>query len=82
MMNAILTAVVRFWETVVNYSLAALLIALVVGGAVALYRWLVSERGFGGPVTALRRGSSSPALVAVLVVALAVVLAGIGLGAR
>ena len=43
MMNAILMAVVRFFETVVNWAIGAVLIAIGVIGIVAVCRWLLSQ---------------------------------------
>jgi hypothetical protein len=83
MMNAILMAVVRFFETVVNYSLAAVVLAVVVVGAVAACRWLANTAdangSYGRAVRALRRGSGSMALLGAL--AVVCLLAGIALTA-
>ena len=84
MMNALLMAVVRFFETVVNYALGAVLIALGVIGIVAVCRWLLSRPRaegcygcFGRAVGVLRKGSGSLALAAVLVIGLVLLLAGL-----
>jgi len=81
MMNAILMAVVRFFETVVNYSLAAVLLAVAVFGVVAACRWVANTadaNGFSGrAVGALRRGSGSLPVLAALTIAC--LLAGLAL---
>jgi len=81
MMNAILMAVVRFFETVVNYSLAAFLLAVAVLGFVAACRWVANtadaDGTYGRTVGVLRRGSGSLAVLAALTVAC--LLAGLAL---
>ena len=82
-MNAILMAVVRFFETVVNYSLAAVLLAVAVLGVVAACRWVATTADsygtYGRAVGVLRRGSGSLALLGAL--AIACLLAGLALTA-
>jgi hypothetical protein len=86
MMNAILMAVVRFFETVVNYSLGAVLITLGVVGTLTACRWLLAGRSEDGQscrsIAMLRKGSGSLALAAVLAVGLGCVLAGLSVWAR
>ena len=84
MMNAILMAVVQFLETVVNWAIGAVLIALAVIGMIAVCQWIVSRSGadgsFGRTVGVLRKGSGSLALAVVLAVGL--LLAGVALMTR
>lgn len=72
-MNAILMTVVQFLDTVVRYSLGAALVALAVIGAVGVVRWLADAALPGASerdVRALRSGSGSIVLAAVLALAL------------
>lgn len=70
-MNSLLFAVVRFFETVVDYSLVAVLGAAVVLGTVAVCREVLAMRanGHNGRATELRMGSSSVPLAAILATA-------------
>ena len=83
MMHAILVAVVRFFETVVNYSFAAVALGVVVVGTVAACRWLANTAeangSYGRAVRALHRGSGSLAVLGAL--AVVCLLAGIALTA-
>lgn len=82
-MNAILMAVVRFVETVVHYSFGAVLVALTIIGLIAACRWLLAHSDTGGSFgRALRRGSGSLVLAAVLAVGLVCLLGGVALWTR
>ena len=80
MMNAILFAVVHFFETVVNLALGGVLLAFGVLGVVALGRWLASQPVVSGPyghVGAVRSGFSTPRLAtAVLVIGVVCLIVG------
>lgn len=80
MMNAILMSVIGFLDTVVTYSIGAVLITLGVWGLIAGFRWLVNERAprtGGRAARMLRHGTSSLALVGVLALGLTAVLTGL-----
>lgn len=80
MMNAILFAVVRFFETVVNFALGAVLLGLGAVGVVAASQWLVSrphsDRSFGQIGTSRRGFSSLRLATALLAIGVACLIVG------
>jgi hypothetical protein len=86
MPNAILFAVVRFLETVVNWSVGVVLIAVGIAGMVAASRWLVSRSSAfetpQGTLAAPRHGNLTVMLAAVLVFGFGSILAGMSLLSR
>jgi hypothetical protein len=85
-LNAMLLAVIRLLETVVNWSLGAALIVIGIVGTGAASRWIISEgiwdRPTDGTLLAPRRGAQSITLAAVLAFGFGCVLAGMALWTR